>query len=337
MIVGEGTYRYEVVEGWEQLPNGWSHGDVAGVATDSQDRVYVFNRSEHPVSEHPVIVYDREGKFLDTWGDTTVYPRPHGITIVDDLVYLVDATDQTVRTCTLDGKVLLTIGTPGQVSDTGYRANVPSNLTTIARAAGPFNVPTRATPGPNGDLYVSDGYGNARVHRFSAEGELIQSWGDPGTEPGQFNLVHSVWVHTDGRVFICGRENDRIQIFGPTGDILDVWTNVTRPGDLFISKDGTVYIGELAWEKGSRNMAGRPLDEDRPARLTIRDIDGNIMSAWGGPDYCASDGFSAPHGLWVDSRGHVYVGEVTHTALTRFYQRTTWHEGCHSVIKFARI
>ena len=85
MIVGEGPYRYEVVEGWEQLPSGWSHGDVAGVATDSQDRVYVFNRSEHPV-----IVYDRDGKFLDTWGDTTTYPRPHGITIVDDIVYLVD-------------------------------------------------------------------------------------------------------------------------------------------------------------------------------------------------------------------------------------------------------
>jgi hypothetical protein len=163
MIVGEGNYRYEVVEGWEQLPNGWSHGDVAGVATDSQDRVYVFNRSEHPV-----IVYDRDGTFLDTWGDTTLYPRAHGITIHNDEVYLVDATDQTVRKCTLDGKVLMTLGVSGQVSDTGYNAKAPSNLTTIARAAGPFNVPTRAAVAPNGEIYVSDGYGNARVHRYSA-------------------------------------------------------------------------------------------------------------------------------------------------------------------------
>jgi hypothetical protein len=332
MIVGEGAYRYEVVEGWEQLPSGWSHGDVAGVATDSQDRVYVFNRSEHPV-----IIYDRDGKFLDTWGNTTLYPRPHGISIVNDEVYLVDAADMTARKTTLDGKVLLTLGTPGQVSDTGYKASAVSNLTTIAQAAGPFNVPTRMTVGPSGDLYVSDGYGNARVHRFSAEGQLLQSWGEPGDEPGQFNLVHSVWVHTDGRVFICDRENDRVQIFSPTGDLLAVWTHVTRPGDLFISADGTMYIGEMGWEKGTRNMAGHPLDEDRPSRLTIRDIEGNILAAWGGPDPCSPEGFAAPHGLWVDSHGDIYVGEVTKTALSGFFKTHPYHEGCHSLTKFARI
>src|SRR6187200_2895838 len=110
MIVGEGAHRYEVMADWEQLPAGWVHGDVAGVATDSQNRVYVFNRSEHPV-----IIYDADGTFLDTWGDTTLYPRAHGITIYNDEVYLVDAADQTVRRCTLDGKVLLTLGVPGQV------------------------------------------------------------------------------------------------------------------------------------------------------------------------------------------------------------------------------
>jgi sugar lactone lactonase YvrE len=332
MIVGEGAYRYEVVEGWEQLPNGWFHGDVAGVATDSQDRVYVFNRSEHPV-----IIYDRDGTFLDTWGDLATYPRPHGISIVDDFVYLVDATDQTVRKTTLDGKILLTLGTSGQVSDTGYVATAPSNLTTIARAAGPFNVPTRLAVAPNGELYVSDGYGNARVHRFSADGRLLQSWGEPGTEPGQFNLVHSVWVHTDGRVFICDRENDRVQVFGPTGEVLAVWTNVTRPGDLFISKDGTVYVGEMAWEKGTRNMAAKLLPEDRPSRMTVRDLDGNILSAWGGPDPCTPEGFAAPHGIWVDSRGDLYVGEVTKTALSGFFKQNPWREECHSLSKFARI
>src|SRR3954462_15211213 len=168
MIVGEGDYRYELAENWEQIPEGWGHGDVGGIATDSQDRVYVFNRSEHPV-----IVYDGDGTFLDTWGDLATYPRPHGITILDDIVYLVDATDQTVRKTTLDGKILLTLGESGKVSDTGYRARTPQNLITIARSAGPFNVPTRATVGPNGDIYVSDGYGNARVHRFSSSGDLL--------------------------------------------------------------------------------------------------------------------------------------------------------------------
>jgi hypothetical protein len=332
MIVGDGTYRYEVVEGWEQLPAGWSHGDVAGVATDAQDNVYVFNRSEHPV-----IIYDKTGKFLDTWGDLATYPRPHGISIYGEHVFLVDATDQTVRKCTLGGKILLTLGTSGQVSDTGYQARAPQNLTTITRAAGPFNVPTRAAVAPSGEIYVSDGYGNARVHRYSADGELLQSWGEPGEGPGQFNLVHSVWVHTDGRVFICDRENHRVQIFGPTGEHLTTWTNVTRPGDLFITADGTVYIGEMGWEKGTLDMAAHKLDEDRPSKLSVRDIDGNVLSSWGGADPCAPEGFAAPHGLWVDSRGDVYVGEVTKTALSGFFKNRPWDERCHSLSKFARI
>jgi DNA-binding beta-propeller fold protein YncE len=329
MIVGEGKYRYEVIAGWEQLPAGWSHGDVAGIATDSQDRVYVFNRSEHPV-----IVYDQDGTFLDSWGDTTLYPRPHGITIVDDVVYLADDGDHTVRKTTLDGKILMTLGTPGQPSDSGYSASRPYNLSTIERGAGPFNRPTRLSVAQNGDLYVSDGYGNARVHQFSSDGTLIQSWGQPGNEPGQFNLPHSVWAHTDGRVLVCDRENDRVQIFSPSGELVSIWTNMTRPGDLFIDGEGTVYLGEMDWKAGERNMWGEPFKESRPATLSIRDLDGNIVTQWGTTEPCADGSFVSPHGLWVDSKGSIYVGEVTKTSLSRY---GTWQEDCHTVQKFARI
>jgi sugar lactone lactonase YvrE len=328
MIVGDGQHRYELIEGWEQLPAGWHHGDVAGVATDSQDRVYVFNRSEHPV-----IVYDKEGKFLTSWGEGD-FIRPHGITIVDDVVYLAGDTDHTVRKFTLDGKLLQTLGTLGQPSDSGYDASAQHNLSTIKRGAPPFNRPTRLSVAPNGEMYVSDGYGNARVHRFSKEGELLQSWGEPGDGPGQFNLPHSVWAHTDGRVFVCDRENDRIQIFSPTGELLTIWTNVTRPGDLFIDKDNVVYVGEMAHQAGGFSMAGKPLSEDRHCRLSIRDLDGNILTSWGGPDPCAPGSFASPHGLWLDSRGDIYVAEVTHTALSRDGR---YHAGCHSLQKFARI
>ncbi|MCC6179567.1 MAG: hypothetical protein IT305_30015 [Chloroflexi bacterium] len=328
MTVGEGQYRYQLVEGWEQLPAGWTHGDVAGVATDSQDRVYVFNRSEHPV-----IVYDRAGTFLGSWGEG-VYTRPHGITIVDDLVYLADDTDHTVRKCTLNGTILMTLGNLNQPSDTGYVASHPHNLSTIARGAAPFNRPTRLSVASNGDLYVSDGYGNARIHRFSPDGTLIQSWGEPGDGPGQFNLPHSVWAHADGRIYVCDRENDRVQIFSPTGDVLGMWTNVTRPGDMFFDGQGRCYLGEMSWEKGTRNMWGWPIEESRPAQLSIRDADGKLLARWGGEDPCAAGNFSSPHGLWVDSHGDIYVGEVTHTALSRFGR---WHEGCHSLQKFARI
>src|SRR6266508_1203052 len=248
MALGERALTFEVVPNWEQLPAGWSHGDVAGIATDSQDRVYVFNRSEHPL-----IVYDRDGHFLDSWGEGA-FSRPHGITITpDDSLYRATDTDQTVCKYTPDGKLLQVLGTPNQGSDTGYTGG---DLQSISRGAEPFNRPTRLSRSTTGELYISDGYGNARVHRFTADGELIQSWGEPGTAPGQFNLPHSVWAHTDGRVFVCDRENDRIQIFSPTGELINTWTNVTRPGDLFIDGNGVVYVGEMSWEGGATSLSG---------------------------------------------------------------------------------
>jgi DNA-binding beta-propeller fold protein YncE len=329
MALGERALTFELVPNWEHIPEGWSHGDVAGVATDSHDRVYVFNRSEHPV-----MVYDADGTFLTSWGEG-VFTRPHGITIDHDVVYCADDTDHTVRVLTLDGQLLHTLGTLNEPTDTGYSPEGPTNLLSIKRGGGPFNRPTRLSVSPiTNELYVSDGYGNARIHRFSAEGKLIHSWGEPGTEPGQFNLPHSVWVHTDGRVFVCDRENDRIQIFSPDGEFQSMWTNVIRPGDLFIDADDNVYVGEMAHAAGSTNMAGRPLTETHHCQLSIRDLEGRILSRLGGgPDPCADGSFASPHGLWVDSRGDLYVGEVTHTALSGSGR---YHAGCHSLQKFAR-
>jgi DNA-binding beta-propeller fold protein YncE len=327
VLVGESTLRYELVPEWEQLPRGWTHGDVADVACDSQDRVYVFNRSEHPV-----IVYDSAGRFLGSWGEG-VFTRPHGITIHDDIVYCADDTDHTVRALTLEGKLLWTLGTLNQPSDSGYSPAGRTNLLSIRRGAGPFNRPTRLAVAPNGDYYVSDGYGNARVHRFSSDRRLVQSWGEPGTAPGEFNLPHSVWVHTDGRIFVCDRENDRVQIFSPSGEVLSIWTNVTRPGDLWIDPAGHVFLGEMAWNTDETHMTGRPFAEARSAQLSVRDLDGNLLTRWGGDDPCEPGSFASPHGLCLDSQGSVYVGEVTHTALSR---GNRWTSACHSLQKFIR-
>jgi len=326
--VGESTLTFELVPNWEQLPDGWTHGDVAGVATDSQDRVFVFNRSEHPV-----IVYEPDGRFLGSWGEG-VFTRPHGITIHADIVYCADDTDHTVRAFTLEGQLLWTLGTLNQPSDTGYSPEGRSNLLSIRRGAGPFNRPTRLAVAPSGELYVSDGYGNARIHRFSADRQLIQSWGEPGAEPGQFQLPHSVWVHTDGRVFVCDRENDRVQIFSPGGELLTIWTNLTRPGDLWIDAQGHVFVGEMAWNMAETHLTGAPFAEARSAQMSVRDLDGNLLTRWGCDDPCAPGSFASPHGLCLDSRGDLYVGEVIHTALSRGGR---WHPGCDALQKFARV
>ena len=171
MIVGDREYRYEVAEGWGQLPTGRTYGDVTGLGTDSQDRVYVFTRPAHPV-----IVFDTDGHFLGSWGEGTIR-RAHGLTVTpDDVVWLTDEGDHTVRKYTLDGRLLQTLGTPGQCSDTGYvGVRGAGYLRTIRRGAGPFNEPTKVAVALTGDLYITDGYGNARVHRFSADGTLLQS------------------------------------------------------------------------------------------------------------------------------------------------------------------
>jgi hypothetical protein len=328
MLVGERSLSFELVSDWEQLPDGWSHGDVAGVACDSQDRVYVFNRSEHPV-----IVYEPDGRFIRSWGEGQ-FTRPHGITIVNDVVYCADDTDHTVRALSLDGSVLFTLGTVNVPSDTGYSPEGRANLTSIKRGAGPFNRPTRLSVAPDGTFYVSDGYGNARIHHFSPSGELLHSWGEPGTDPGQFNLPHSVWAHTDGRVFVCDRENDRIQIFSGDGQLVEIWTDLTRPGDICIDGSNNVFVGEMAWNPAETHLDGRPFTEARSAQMSVRDMAGQLITRWGGDDPCAPGAFASPHGICLDSRGNLYVGEVTHTALSRHNQ---WTPACHSIQKFARV
>ena len=144
VILGTGAYRYEVVDTWAKLPPGREfNADVAAVGVDKQDQVYAFNRGQHPM-----VVFDRDGNFLRSWGEG-VFRRAHGVHMApDDTIWLTDDGDHTVRHCTLDGTVLLTIGIPGAPKP--YMSGEP------------FHRCTHTALSPQGDLYVSDGYGNSR-------------------------------------------------------------------------------------------------------------------------------------------------------------------------------
>jgi DNA-binding beta-propeller fold protein YncE len=180
-VVTSGDFRYRARTDWARWPAGWQVPEVVGVATDSEDRVFVFYRGEHPVS-----VFDRDGAFLFSWGEG-IFNRPHGITIgPDDSVYLADDFDHTVRKFTPEGKLLLTLGTSGQPSDTGATS---VDFRNIRQAAGPFHYPTNIALGRDGEIYVSDGYGNARVHKFSPDGKLLFV-GRARRGPGEF---HTSW------------------------------------------------------------------------------------------------------------------------------------------------
>jgi sugar lactone lactonase YvrE len=282
-IYGGGDYRFQVVPDWGRGPDGVPNlGLVSMVACDAQDRVYVFQRAPEPI----MLVFAPEGRLLQRWGEGA-FKHPHGVWIgPDQTVYCTDRDTHTVTQWTLDGSLLRTWGTPNQPGAPGA----------------PFNEPTRAFVAPSGDLFVSDGYGQHRVHRFAANGTLLRSWGEQGTGPGQFGWpVHSVWVDRRGRVLIVDRQNGRVQHFTLDGAYTGEWASLLGPNDLYITPDDTVYLIE----------GGR--------RITIMDLDGNILSQWGeqgdGPGQFAA----SPHSGWVDSRGDLYVGEVTtHNRFQKF-------------------
>jgi DNA-binding beta-propeller fold protein YncE len=290
-ILGSGEYRYRVVNDWAKLPDGWELTDVASVAVDSKDRVYVFNRGAHPM-----IVFDRDGNFLRSWGEG-LFSRAHGLNIdVDDNVYCTDDGDHTVRKCSPEGKVLLTIGIPKK----------PAPF----MSGEPFHRCTHTALSPQGEIYVSDGYGNARVHKFTPEGKLIKSWGEPGSDPGQFNIAHNIVTDADGYVYVADRENHRVQVFDGNGKYETQWNNLHRPCALCRcggGKQPTFLIGEA----GPGMAVNRKVPNLGP-RLTLVDAKGARIARLGGekgPGIEAGK-FLAPHGLALDSRGDIYVGEV---------------------------
>lgn len=275
--VGTGKYTYTEIQDWAKLPPGEDFAMVSAVATDSQDRVYAFQRKDPPI-----VIFDREGNYLSSWGNGA-FIYAHGIYIEDDIVYLTDRDSSVCIIYTLDGKPIQMLGRHGVHSDTGCER--AGDL--VPRAAGPFNYPTEMVPHSSGDLFVSDGYRNARVHRFSGDGDLKLSWGEPGkTEANQFHLPHSLLVH-DERVYVCDRENHRMQVFTTDGRFLAIWTDIQRPMDISIDGDGVLYVSEGGVDGSS-------------ARVSVLDTEGNVLSRFD----CRGPG----HGSWVDSRGDIYVG-----------------------------
>jgi len=222
--LGSGKYTYELIRDFCKLPPGETMGMVSRVAADAQDRIYVFQRKDPPV-----VIFDRDGKYLGAWGSGEV-TDPHGLKIVGDVVYTTDRSDSVAKSFSLDGKPLLELGQRGVHSDTGKIANWLAE-----RAAGPFNHPTEMMAHPNGDIYVTDGYRNARVHRFTRDGRLVKSWGTPGQGRGQFHLPHSIAFDDDGKpAYVCVRD--------PQGNVL-VRLESRHVHGVGVDSHGDIYAG----------------------------------------------------------------------------------------------
>ena len=290
--LGSGSFKYEALDGWESLPEGVRLVEVPGVAVDSHDNVFVLTRNK----DHPVIVLSRDGGFLRSFGQGIFSERTHGILIgPDGSVFCADDGNHTITKFTPEGELLMTLGTPGEPS--------------TAWGGLPFNRPTHAAISPvSGSIYVSDGYGNSRIHKFTPDGRLVLSWGEPGIDAGQFIRPHNVAVDDEDRVYVADRECHRVQVFDSDGKFLTMWNNIHRPDGMSLGPDGNIYIGELN---------GIPGVDDAPGlghRVSILSRQGELLARFGEPDEGEEPGkFIAPHGIAVDSHGDIYVGEVSFT------------------------
>ncbi len=273
------TYRPTAI--WDSKTVGTELDRILGIGIDGQGKVY----ATAGMGEDAVLVFDSTGKVVDSWGKGFV--SKHGLRVFGQRVWVTDRQRHVVTEFTLDGKPLRTLGTEGKPGLAGNEFNMPSDVA-IA---------------PNGDIYVSDGYGNSRVMRFGADGAFKQSWGTKGHRPGQFDLVHNIAIDGEGRVYVADRENRRVQVFDAEGRFLDQWKHLGKPFGLCVDGDGNIYVTDGEADK-----------------VYVVDHEGRILAEFGGTGD-EPGRFRMAHSIAVDRAGNIYVAEADGRRIQVFSRR----------------
>jgi DNA-binding beta-propeller fold protein YncE len=314
---------YRIAEGWAQLPNGQPMGAVGKVTVDPDGRhIWAVVRCE-PLADparfgdecrdskaDSILKFSPEGKVVKSFGGG-MFIWPHGIDVDrDGNVWVTDAVaaqrtakgdkrGQQVVKFSPEGKVLLTLGTPGVAGD------------------GPahFNSPSDVVVAPNGDVFVADGHnenGNNRIMKFSKDGKLIKTWGKTGYAPSEFRAIHAIAMDGSGRLFVGDRSNNRIQLFDQEGKFLTQWTQFGRPSGIFFDTRGQIYVADSesddvqnpGWEMGIR------IGDAKSGWVTAF-----IQYPWGDPRETAGNGAEF---VAVDREGNLYGGEPRPKKLQKY-------------------
>ena len=293
---------YQVVPEWPQKPAELQWRFVTGVTVDAQDRVWILNAIKPQVQ-----VYAADGKFLDAWG-SDAFKNPHFLRIDRAAnVWAADYGAHVVMKFTPKGQLLLTLGTPGVAGADATHLNRPTDMAFA----------------PNGDIFVTDGYGNNRIVHFDANGKFVKTWGELGVEAGQLSQPHSIAMDSQGRLYVAERNNCRVQVFDQSGKSLAQWRNLINPWAIHITpRDEEIACGSSPARWGARHNLGNPPTD----QLLIKfDTGGRALELWTFPlaapgtqiagqlDWC--------HGLGVDSQGNLYIGDVADESLTHRVQK----------------
>jgi len=294
---------YQVDPEWPQRPAGVEWGQTAGVAVDDKDRIWVYTRANPPVQ-----VYDADGKYVRGWGEDIIGSAHYLKIDPQGMIWVADLKNHVVMQFTPEGKPLKTLGTRGQAGDDQHH----------------FNKPTDMAITPDGQVFVSDGYGNSRVVHFDRDGKFVKAWGKPGTGPGEFNLVHAIVVDSKGRLYVADRSNVRIQVFDQSGKFLQQWRNLLVPWGLSITHDDEIWTcgsSPMAWEE-TDGLLGCPPKDQVFMKL---DTSGKLLQLWTVPK--GEDGQEKPgevnwlHGIDLDSKGNIYACDIQGRKVQKFVRQ----------------
>lgn len=312
-LAARATDSYAVAHGWPALPDDFAFGQVTGVAVDSRNRVFVLHRANVPWNDElnvgdpiqlpTVMVFDgTTGKGLTSWG-AKVFRNPHGFSIdAQDNLWVTDCGRQQVLKFSNDGKLLLTLGEEQKAGGDGKH----------------FNQPTDVAVAPDGSIYVSDGYINSRIVKFSPKGEFLLEWGKKGTQAGEFDVPHGIAVDREGLVYVADRLNMRIQVFGSDGKFVRQWRSkeMGRPWAIRIGPDGAVYVLD------GGDLVGGAFNPQPPDRGYVIKMDGQgkVLTKWS--RYGNYDGqLMWAHAVAIGKDGAVYVGDIQGRRAQKFVAR----------------
>ena len=271
LVVALGERRYRVERRWCKPSAEEPLGFVSDLVVDSGGFVHVGHRG----TDTPVLVFDSSGEFVRSWGSGTIADVHYMSIDQDDLILLADR----------DAHQILAFDTHGNLQFSLGERHTP-------RWQAPFNHPTAASAAPDGEIYVSDGYGNSAVHRFAKDRALRQTWGGRGTGAGEFTTPHCVWVDRMDRVYVADRENNRLQVFDREGAHLAEWGDFHHPMKIWVDDRDLVFV------------------TDQVPRISVLAPSGELVGRCRGA-------INGAHGLWGDRAGNLYLAELAPEQVTR--------------------